>query len=138
MRIEETVSQSAQSARLLRGETPPPPADLVAATRADYLNILQALYGIGHYGPEISIRIDGREASTLGPLDAPGRIDSIVITVDPGPRFTFGRTEISPRPRYGCPETFATGQVAAADVIGDAVTAGIDAWREAATPRPNG
>jgi len=130
--IEETVAAAAQSARLLRGDTPHTPADLVAATRADYLNILQALYGIGHYGPEISIRIDGREASALGPLDAPDRIDAIVITVDPGPRFTFGRTDLGPlAPETVLPETFATGQVAAADVIGEAVSAGIDAWREA-------
>lgn len=130
--LRERVRQSAKSFRLSRDDTPPAPADMIAAARADYLNILQALYAAGHYGPEISIRIDGREASDVGPLDAPERIDTIAITVDPGPRFVFGATDVSPlAPDTQLPPAFRRGEVAGAEVIGDAVSAGIDGWRAA-------
>jgi translocation and assembly module TamA len=39
--------------------------DYVAAARADYRRLLTALYADGYYGGTISIKIDGREASTL-------------------------------------------------------------------------
>ena len=130
--LREEIRQSAKSFRLVQDDTADLPADLIAASRADYVNILQALYAAGHYGPEISIRIDGREASEIGPLDAPPRIDTISISVDPGPRFTFGRTELAPiAPGTQLPPTFRSAEVASADVIGDAVSAGIDAWRAA-------
>jgi translocation and assembly module TamA len=129
--LRDTIEQGAQSFRLANDGTVHPPADLIAASRADYQNLLQALYAEGHYGPAISIRIDGREASSLGPLDAPARIDRIIITVDPGPRFTFGRTALAPlAPGTALPETFRSGDVARSDVIGDAVSAGIGAWRD--------
>ena len=135
-KLRDTVTQNAQSYRLAKDGKPHPPADMIAAARADYLRILTALYGAGHYGPDISILIDGREASTLGPLDAPDRIGSIAITVDPGPRFTFGQTSVAPlAPATALPHAFRRGEVASADVIGDAVDAGIDAWREAGHAR---
>jgi translocation and assembly module TamA len=129
--LRDTIEQRAQSFRLANDGTDHAPADLIAATRADYQNLLQALYAEGHYGPVISIRVDGREASSLGPLDAPSRIDSIVIAVDPGPRFAFGRTALAPlAPATDLPESFRSGEVARSDVIGDAVSAGISAWRD--------
>ena len=131
-KLRDTVVQSAQTYRLGNDGKPHPPADMIAAARADYLSILTALYGAGHYGPEISILIDGREAASLGPLDAPDRIGTIAISVDPGPRFTFGQTSIAPlAPATSLPPAFRRGEVASADVIGEAVDAGIDAWREA-------
>jgi translocation and assembly module TamA len=130
--LRETVERGAQSFRLVNDDTADLPADLIAASRTDYQNLLQVLYGEGYYGPVISIRIDGREAASLGPLDAPDRIGRIEISVDPGPRFVFGTTAIAPlAPATELPEAFRTGEIARADVIGDAVTAGIDAWRAA-------
>ncbi len=135
-KLRDTVVQSALSYRLGNDGKPHLPADMIAAARADYLSILTALYGAGHYGPEISILIDGREAASLGPLDAPDRIGTIAISVDPGPRFTFGQTSIAPlAPATKLPPAFRRGDVASADVIGEAVDAGIDAWREAGHAR---
>ncbi len=108
------------------------PQDYVAAARADYRRLLTALYGAGYYGGSISIRIDGREAADIQPLDAPARIESIVIRVDPGPSFTFGTASIGPlAPETALPEGFATGEIARSEVIRSATLAAISAWRDA-------
>lgn len=107
------------------------PQDLVAAARADYRRLLTALYAEGYYGGEISIRIDGREASSLEPLFAPSQIGQIAIDVEPGPRFTFGRVDISPLPEtVVLPDDLAMGEPAEASLIRSGVGAGIDAWRD--------
>jgi translocation and assembly module TamA len=104
--------------------------DITAAARADYRQILTGLYSLGYYGGTISITLDGREAAGIAPLDGPSRVDQVVITVEPGPRFTFGRLEVGPLP----PKTpavpgFAAGAPAESGLISDAVASGIDAWR---------
>jgi translocation and assembly module TamA len=128
--LRAAVEPASQTLRLATNGLQTPPPDLIAAARADYQTILQSLYAAGHYGPTISIRIDGREAASLGPLDAPESIDTIAITIDPGPRFTFGTIALGPlAPATTLPGAFRPGQVAAADTIAAAVGAGIDAWR---------
>lgn len=108
------------------------PQDYVAAARADYRRILTALYADGYYGGTISISIDGREAANLAPLDAPARIDQIAIEVTTGPRFDFGRAEVTPlAPNTELPEGFRTGAPAQSDVIRQSVTAATGAWRDA-------
>jgi len=105
--------------------------DYVAAARADYRRLLTALYADGYYGGEISIRVNGREAAGIAPLDAPARVNTITIAVTPGPRFTFGATQITPLPdATELPADFATGEPAQADVIRRSVSAAITAWRE--------
>ena len=107
------------------------PQDYVAAARADYRRLLTGLYAEGHYGGAVSITIDGREAAALAPLDAPGRIGRVVITVDPGPLFTFGSTEVAPlAPGTLLPESFAPGLPARSDDIRTAVRGGVDGWRD--------
>ncbi|MFN4156833.1 MAG: autotransporter assembly complex protein TamA [Gemmobacter sp.] len=104
--------------------------DLFAAARAEYGRILGALYARGHYSAVISVRLDGREAADIAPLDAPTRIASIVVTVDPGPVFAFDRTRVAPQaPGTILPEGFAPGRTAESGVIGQAAQAGIDRWR---------
>jgi len=106
--------------------------DYVAAARADYQRLLTALYADGHYGGVISVKVNGREAATIAPLDAPARVNSVAITVTPGPRFSFGRTEISPLPEAtALPDGFAVGEPAQAEVIRRSVSTAITAWREA-------
>lgn len=105
--------------------------DLFAAARADYARILGALYAEGHYSAVIHILIDGREAAGIVPLDAPDRIGTILVRVDPGPRFAFGPTRIAPLARRtALPAAFAPGQPARAGVVEQAVDAAILAWRE--------
>lgn len=108
------------------------PQDYVAAARADYRTILTALYAKGYYSGAISIRLDGREASQIAPLEAPVAIDRIAIEVDPGPRFTFGTAQIAPLPAgVTPPAAFATGETALSDTIRQAAVAGVTAWRDA-------
>ncbi len=106
--------------------------DYVAAARADYQRILTGLYGAGYYGGTISIQIDGREASGIQPLDAPRNINSIIISVTPGPQFTFGTAQVGPLPDGALPpDRFARGEVASAAVIQDAARSAVTSWREA-------
>ncbi len=106
--------------------------DIVAAARADYPRLLAALYAEGYFGATVSILIDGREAASIAPLDAPSRIRGVEIIVAPGPAFIFGATEGSPLPDGAeMPATFAKGLPAGTDTIRDAARAGINAWREA-------
>jgi translocation and assembly module TamA len=105
--------------------------DYVAAARADYRRLLTGLYAQGFYSGTISITVDGREAAGLAPLDAPETVSAVVITVEPGPRFTFGATSIGPlAPATVLPEGFATGEVARTQVIRQAVNAAVGAWQD--------
>ena len=112
-------------------EAPAAAQDYVAAARADYRRLLTGLYAEGYYGGTISILVDGREAAGIAPLDAPPQIGAVTITVDPGPRFTFGQTAIGPlAPGTELPESFATGQTARTDTVRSAVSAAVSAWEE--------
>ena len=107
------------------------PQDLFAAARAEYSRLLGALYAKGHYSGVIHVLIDGREAANIAPLDAPSQIGRIDVTVDPGPAFTFSRAEIAPlAQKTVLPSEFTKGSIAASGVIREAVTAGVDAWRD--------
>ena len=111
------------------------PQDYVAAARADYRRLLTGLYAEGYYGGTISIRVDGVEASQINPLVPRSSVQSVVLTVDPGPRFTFGRTDIAPLARgTQLPEAFSKGAIAQSDVVGDAAQAAVEGWRQDGRP----
>ena len=130
------VSDAARSALndaslLIALEEGSAPQDFVAAARADYRRLLTALYAAGYYGGTISITIDGREASNIAPLDAPDRIGQVVITVDPGERFTFGDVRISPLPpQTTLLEDLGPRRTARSGEIGAVVADGISSWRD--------
>lgn len=106
------------------------PQALIAAAQADYGRIVAALYGGGRFSPSVSIQIDGREAAGISPFEAPASIAKILIDVDPGPRFQFGRAEIAPLAEgTELPPDFRVGERAGTGVIRDAVTAGVAGWR---------
>lgn len=107
------------------------PQDLFTNARAEYGRLLGALYAAGHYSAVINVRIDGREAAGIAPLDAPGRIGAIEVTVDPGPRFAFGAVQVAPlTAKTELPEGFATNEPALSGTVAAAVQAGIAGWRE--------
>jgi translocation and assembly module TamA len=100
--------------------------DLLAAARAEYATLLAALYAQGRYSGVISIRIDGREAATIAPLDAPQTVRDIVVRVDPGPVFAFSRAEIGPlAPETEIPKGYAIGAPAETGVIRAAAAAAV-------------
>ena len=104
--------------------------DLLSDARAEYGKLIGVLYAKGHYGPVIHILIDGREAADIAPLDAPAAISKIVVTVDPGPAFTFSTASIAPlTPKTVLPTGFAVGKVAQSGQVQNAVQLGIDGWR---------
>ncbi|MGJ8603187.1 MAG: autotransporter assembly complex protein TamA [Marivita sp.] len=106
------------------------PQALIAAAQADYGRIVAALYGGGRFAPSVSIQIDEREAADISPFEAPARITTILVEVDPGPRFQFGRAEIAPlADGTVIPETFQSGARAGTGPIRDAVDVGVAAWR---------
>lgn len=104
--------------------------DLFAEARAEYANLLGALYARGHYAPVIHVLIDGREAAEIAPLDAPAQIQRIEVKVDPGPVFAFSQTRVAPlAPETVLPERFAPREVAESGLVLEAVGAAVDGWR---------
>lgn len=131
---DDAVKDAVRAASLLRSlqsQDNPDAQDLLAAARADYARILAALYAKGHYSAVIQIQVDGREASSIPPLDAPRSISGILVTVDPGPAFRFGTANVAPlAPDTDIPEGFRTGSLAESGQVRDAVDLSIRAWRE--------
>lgn len=114
----------------LDDEGPQTAQDFTAAARADYRRLLTGLYREGYFGGTVSIKLDGREAAAIPPLDAPSRIDAINIDVDPGPVFSFGNLAVSPLPPgTALPAGFAAGEPARARLVQDAAETGVKAWR---------
>lgn len=106
------------------------PQDLLAAARADYGRILNALYARGHYSVEVNIVIDGREAAGIPALQAPSSIRRIAVMVDPGPLFRFSTASVSPMAtETRLPEEFRQGAPAESGVVGNAVDVAVRAWR---------
>lgn len=104
--------------------------DVLAAARADYARILGALYDAGHYSALIYITLDGVEAAEIAPLDAPPAVQSVIVTVDPGPKFKFSRAAIGPlAPKSDIPEEYVRGEIAGTGTIKSAAVAGVDGWR---------
>lgn len=105
--------------------------DLVAAARADYARLSGVLYEYGYYGGVIQILVDGREAANISPLTSPERIETISITVLPGPIFTFSQTDVRPlAPSTELPEDFVPGHRAFGKLVGEAANAGVEGWRD--------
>lgn len=134
--VSETANGPLESASLLLAlDEAAAPQDYVAAARADYRRLLTALYAEGYYGGTIGIAIDGVEAANIAPLGAPSTINEVVITVDAGPQFTFGRVAITPLPdQTELPVNLAPGAPALSGEIRSAATTGVNAWRELGYP----
>lgn len=104
--------------------------DVLAAAQADYARMTGVLYAQGFYGGIVHVYIDGREAASVPPLAQLGDIKRVVISVDTGPQFNFGKAEVAPLPQGAeLPSRFATGRAARSTVVKDAVSAGVGAWR---------
>lgn len=104
--------------------------DLLAAAQADYGRLIGVLYGEGYYGGLISIRVNGQEAASIAPLQAPDRVDRIDISVERRSLFTFSTARVAPLPPAATPPaTFTPGAPAKGALIGEAGRTGIAAWR---------
>jgi len=104
--------------------------DLVAAARADYARLVGVLYELGYFGGVVHIFVDGREAANISPLTSLRAIDTIKITVLPGPVFSFSSAQVQPlSPATALPEGFAKGQRAFGSLVGEAADKGVEGWR---------
>ena len=104
--------------------------DILAAARGDYARILGSLYDHGYYSVEVSILLDGVEAASVAPLDAPEQISDVVVIVDTGPQFRFSRADIAPvAPETELPSAYDVAEPASNGTIRPAATAGVEGWR---------
>ncbi|WP_196222770.1 autotransporter assembly complex protein TamA [Pseudooceanicola algae] len=109
--------------------------ELIAAAKADYKRMIAALYDEGYFGPDVSIKIDGREAVDVSALQRNVTAEKILISVEPGPLFTFSQAEIDPLPTGSEPPAgFTVGATAKTSVIRQAGRTGITDWRQAGYP----
>lgn len=105
--------------------------DILAAARGEYGRLVGSLYALGHYAPVVSVRLDGREAAGIAPMEVPPRIGRIEVSVDPGPVFSFGMARVAPQaPGTLMPQGFRPGETAASETVKEAVAAGISGWRD--------
>lgn len=116
---------------LLAKEASQRPADIVASATADYRRLTAALFDAGYFSPVVRISIDGREAAALSPVAPPRQINTVTISVEPGPQFRFGTAKIAPlADGTELPEGFASGQIAGTGPIRDAASAAVEGWRD--------
>lgn len=140
----ETALKAASE--LWRGQDAPVggSAGVIARAKGDYQRILAALYNQGYYGSSISIVVEGRQASDV-PVGAEfANEGQIIVSVEPGLEYTFGRTiingaaPISDDPTDQLPTladvAFAQGLTAKAGNVGKAAKLARDAWRQLGHP----
>jgi translocation and assembly module TamA len=106
--------------------------ELLAAALSDYGTLVQVLYDAGYFSPVVNIRLNGREAADIAPLDPPRSVRRIDISVATGRAFRFGVARVGPlAPDTGIPEGFRAGRPAGTGIIRDAASAGVAGWRQA-------
>jgi len=107
-------------------------AEAVSAARAEYREMLGALYSEGYYSGVVRVEVDGREAADLSLITPPARVSTVTIRVEPGRRFRFARADLAPMPpETALPEGYAVGEIARVDTIRRAGRAGVAGWRAA-------
>ncbi len=105
--------------------------DILAAARGDYARILGVLYDNGYFSAVIDITLDGVEAATVAPLDAPKVIHKVVVDVQPGQRFRYSRAAIGPvAPGTELPSEYHSGAIARTSDMKGAATAAVKGWRQ--------
>ena len=119
-------------------------AGLIGMANADYRSILAALYGAGYYSPEISITINGKQASGIVFTQSLGSDVTVDVSITAGPAFNFGKVDLAPlapgatqrRDFVPSVETsgLQTGAPALAGAVGEARDLAIEAWRQQGNP----
>ncbi len=131
---DKKLSRALRQASILvrsRPDSASDPLDLYSGAQADYQRLLSVLYAQGYYSGSIHILIDGQEAADLSPVETPSAISTIAVTVDPGPRFTFGQARMKPYAQgTRLPPSYRDGRPAYSTAISEAAQAGIDGWRQ--------
>lgn len=115
--LETSLRESSSLLAAVREETTDP-QDLFAAALAEYGRMVGALYASGYYSPVVNVLIDGREAASIPPLDAPVNIGRIEVIVQPGPVFRFSQARVAPlAPDTKLPKGFRSGEPALSGLV---------------------
>lgn len=129
--VDEALKGASLVRQAVRGDTKPGAADLFASAREDYARILGTLYDQGYFSGTISIKLNGREAANIQPIDAPEAIRSVDIQVVPGPRSVFSHAGAAPiAPKTTLPQDYRAGATARTGVILDTAQAAVSGWRD--------
>lgn len=105
--------------------------EVFTIARAEYGQLIGTFYEAGFYAPQISVRIDGREAADISPLNPPDTIRQIDLILTAGPAFVFGQAQLGPLVRgTELSDDFASGRPARSTVIRAATTDAVDGWRD--------
>ena len=143
--LTERVRAASQLYSEREGDPPPSTAAFLSRTMAEYGRIVGALYGAGHYGPVVTIQVDGRDPKDIPPdADLPNPVP-VSISVDPGPPFLFGSVDITGRaPPAVDPDDIVEarpeelglrpGLPALSGVVLGSERALVEAWREQGYP----
>jgi translocation and assembly module TamA len=141
---QKDVADTVRGASRLWGEQKQkPPAGapaFLSILRGETGRIVAALRGEGFYGATVAITVADRPAESLNPDEVLPHPAAVVIRVDSGPPFTFGKITIAGRPpgpadplspRRDTPEKLglAGGRPAKAAVIPAAEQALLEGWR---------
>nr|WP_255618451.1 BamA/TamA family outer membrane protein [Roseibaca sp. Y0-43] len=125
-----TALERASLIRQAQAQNVVDPLEVFSTARAEYGRLIGVFYEQGYYAPQISVRVDGREAADISPLDPPAQVREIVVELVPGPAFEFGRAQIAPLAQGTVlPEGFAPGAPARSTAIREATGTAIDQWR---------
>lgn len=126
----QTDLERASLLRQAQGQGVEDALELFSTARAEYGRLIGVFYEAGYYAPQISVRIDGREAAEISPLSPPQQIGAITVEMASGPAFAFGQARVAPlADGTDLPRDFAEGAPARSTVIRDAAGAAIDQWR---------
>ncbi|MCK0143498.1 autotransporter assembly complex family protein [Aliiroseovarius sp. F20344] len=139
--LNDDLKSAIESASLVQtakndGETDP--RDVMAAALAEYGRLTEILYANGYYGGVVSVKVDGREAGLIPVFNLPKQINTVTVSVDPGPAFTFGQARVAPlAPGTTLPDGFKSGAAAKSTEIQAAADAAHLAWRQAGHAKAN-
>lgn len=119
-------------------------AGLLARAKGDYRRLLAGLYNEGYYGGEISILVNGVQASAIKPGAEFPDASILTISIDTGDVYRFGTFDIfnrAPHPQGGedfvaKPDTLnvARGDIAKAKSVGIAGRLAVEEWRQQGYP----
>ncbi len=127
----KTALERASLLKAARDENVVDPFEVFTIARAEYGQLIGIFYEAGFFAPEISVRIDGREAADISPLAPPERIGEVMVTLAPGAPFVFGNARMGPLAAgTELPADFARGARARSTVIRDAAQDAVDGWRD--------
>lgn len=130
--LVEAVQGGSLLIELTEAEEPADARDIVSAAQADYRRVIAVMYDNGYFGPDISIKLDRKEAADIVPVTPPSSVAVAVIDVKKGKRFRFGRTDIAPVHRKTeIPQSYHTGEIAKISAAQAATRAVVNGWRNA-------